>query len=524
MLAAHPLATIAYVGARGTLVDRPETLDLAHDRVLRARSILDVVDDADRMKMVQHFLSLPPRGCGRHTVHLAAAGSPVAEVHAFDLREEHGVVAVVFTSADLDGVAPAPPEIHEEAPRLGRVRKTQLGVILDVDEPLCQMLGWVREEMVGRSSMEFIHPADRKLFYDAWIEMLVRPGPSRRTRGRHLRPDGSYLWVEVVNHNHLDDPAHGCVLADVVDVSEEMAAQESSRQRQEILDRLAEALPLGLLQVDAGRRIVYTNDRLHHILGAPRADGLTAQLATLPPEDAARVRTGFDAVLTGGQSPDIEVRVDGPDGATRHCTVAFRSLTDAGGEPDGALACVADVTEAVELRAELERRAAVDTLTDCHNRAAVMTALETVLGSAATGDGAAVMFIDIDRFKAVNDERGHAAGDAVLTALSERLRLAVRGCDLVGRVGGDEFLVVCPHVASGDEARRLADRVSRAVQGDVAAAGHRLPLRVSTGVAWTEDASVTVDRLVSEADAAMYRAKRAGGGCAALSSPPLTAA
>ena len=100
--------------------------------------------------------------------------------------------------------------------------------------------------MVGHRSIEFIHPDDHALAIDNWMEMLALPGPGRRVRLRHRRKDGSWVWFEVTNHNLLDDPDHGCVVCEIVDISEEMAAHEELRAREQLLDRLAEAIPLGL--------------------------------------------------------------------------------------------------------------------------------------------------------------------------------------------------------------------------------------------------------------------------------------
>jgi diguanylate cyclase (GGDEF)-like protein len=119
-----------------------------------------------------------------------------------------------------------------------------------------------------------------------------------------------------------------------------------------------------------------------------------------------------------------------------------------------------------------------------------------------------VIFVDLDNFKAVNDRHGHAVGDELLIVVGERLTRAVRHGDFVGRLGGDEFLVVCPDVAGADEAKTITDRIAAAVQGQLRIGGSPIELRASVGVAYAGRREATADALVSAADAAMYAAKR----------------
>jgi diguanylate cyclase (GGDEF)-like protein/PAS domain S-box-containing protein len=344
------------------------------------------------------------------------------------------------------------------------------------------------------------------------MEMLSRPGQSARVRLRHSCHDGSWQWLEVTNANLLDDPEHGYVLAEMVDISDEMAAQEALRAREQLLHRLAEAVPIGLLQVDRERRVVYTNERLGTLVGVDSCAEVDDQLATVAAEDQPALSSAIDAVLEGRDS-DIEVRVCPPNGELRYCRALLRSLTDDAGTVTGAIVCLEDVTDSVQLRVQLEERATIDVLTRCHNRGSTMTALERAL--AVPGTATAVIFVDVDRFKLVNDRFGHTAGDELLRVVAARLQRAVREKDVVGRLGGDEFLVVCPQVGGPGEAMAVADRVGESVMGIVRLGATTLDVRVSVGVACAA-AGTTADALVGRADAAMYEAKRSRSGIPVL--------
>jgi diguanylate cyclase (GGDEF)-like protein len=176
----------------------------------------------------------------------------------------------------------------------------------------------------------------------------------------------------------------------------------------------------------------------------------------------------------------------------------------------GAIGCLSDVTDQVQLRHELELRASVDTLTSCLNRAATIELLTATLSRHGTSiGGTAVVYIDLDRFKPVNDLHGHAAGDRVLVAAAERLRGAMRGADQLGRLGGDEFLAICPAVDSAAQAMEIAARLADVLDLKVDIGSGSVDVKASVGVAWTMD-PIDADSLIAQADSAMYSSKRSG--------------
>jgi PAS domain-containing protein len=117
------------------------------------------------------------------------------------------------------------------------------------------------------------------------------------------------VWFDVTNHNLLQDPAHLCIVAEMVDISEEMAAHEEVREHEELLEQLAEAMPLGLLKLDSDGRIVYPNARLHEIVGVGRVSTARAQLAKVASTDRPVVEQALEAVLREGRPADIEVQL-----------------------------------------------------------------------------------------------------------------------------------------------------------------------------------------------------------------------
>jgi diguanylate cyclase (GGDEF)-like protein/PAS domain S-box-containing protein len=293
--------------------------------------------------------------------------------------------------------------------------------------------------------------------------------------------------------------------------------QEISRllSREQLLSRLSESVPVGLFELDMAGHVAFTNDRMHTIVGDVSANNVDMLLASVAPADRAAFEAALATVLSGEPVDDLEMRFSFPSPAPsragvaeRICDLSLRPLTDVSGVVAGAVGCLSDVTDRVQLRRELEVRASVDRLTSCLNRDASLQLLErTTAAPKLPGEGNALIYIDLDDFKAVNDRFGHAVGDRLLAEAAERLREAARKGDAVGRVGGDEFIVICPRVQSSAQAIKVAERVAAATTAIVDFGSTKLELRTSVGVAWTYEA-LDADAFLAQADAAMYQSKR----------------
>jgi diguanylate cyclase (GGDEF)-like protein/PAS domain S-box-containing protein len=500
LIDANPSAPVGAFTDAGLFMTMPPTIPLRENAVIEGRSGIDGASESDRRELLGYWDRVLNLGAGRCTIAPAAYGPTV--VHALDVRERHGVIFVLLAPGDetIATVPREPPAPERTLPRFATVTKSQHAYITSIDEATAAILGWLPADVEGKRSLDLIHPDDQALAVDNWMQMLAHPGPARRIRQRLKHRDGSWIWFEVTNHNLLADPEHECVVCEMVDISEEMAAHEEVRAHGQLLDRLAETVPVGLLQVDADGQVVYTNDRLHEILETERAPTVEAQLAALAPADQARIGDAFRLLLSAGEGADLEVALEGSGVAgMRFCTVSLRALNHEDGTVSGAIACVADATEATRLREELRRRAMTDELTGCLSRAAIVSALEDHIDTGSERSERAVLFIDLDEFKQLNDRFGHAAGDELLSAVARKLREAVRDEDLVGRIGGDEFLVVCPDVGGAHKAVRLAERIENALGDHVAA---------SVGVAWSCGDDVNAEELLERADRAMYATKR----------------
>jgi diguanylate cyclase (GGDEF)-like protein/PAS domain S-box-containing protein len=408
-----------------------------------------------------------------------------------------------MTSDATHGAGPATVELTRDA----------FGTITSVDGSMVELLGWTPEQLVGQPSTDFVHPDDRPSAIAAWMDMLKVPGSTRLWLGRYRAADGSWKWVQSINENRLDDDGVVCSSMRTVTV-EQLGLEEELRARKQLLNQLSDALPVGVVQIDARGTITFTNDRLHAILGTSPVATIDALLAGLVPEDRGLLDAAVAAVLREEVVDGLELRLDVP--IRRVCQLSLRPLTDGNGTVRGAVGCISDVTDQVSFRRELEIRASIDPLTSCLNRSATLELLTvTTDHHDRSGAGTAVVYVDLERFKQVNDLYGHAAGDHILVTAADILRVVARPGDQVGRIGGDEFLVICPHVANSSRALEIGQRITGALDTDIDVGASVVALKASVGVAWT-NAVIDADALVAHADSAMYTSKRNGSHLATL--------
>jgi diguanylate cyclase (GGDEF)-like protein/PAS domain S-box-containing protein len=276
----------------------------------------------------------------------------------------------------------------------------------------------------------------------------------------------------------------------------------------ELVRAALDSLPVPTLVTDTSLRLVHTNPAWHRLTGSRPASGSTSWLLLFDESDRYHVRDVLLRTLDTGRQLTVEVPAPGD---------RWFELRAAPSDEPGEHALVVlafDVTERKRGEVRLVFDATHDPLTRLHNRTTVIESTDQALARRLRHPSPlAVLFIDIDRFKEINDVHGHGAGDRVLMSVAERLRRAVRPSDTIARVGGDEFVVVCDLLSGADEARGVARRLAGSLEAPVQISAFvKVHLTAAIGIAFARYSTERPLPLIDRADREMYRAKKRGPG------------
>jgi diguanylate cyclase (GGDEF)-like protein/PAS domain S-box-containing protein len=268
---------------------------------------------------------------------------------------------------------------------------------------------------------------------------------------------------------------------------------------------------IGGWEWNPARPWMYLTDELYRILQRPPSESVAFErfIEHIEPGERLRVQTAFDDALARGQDFELECRLRTARGEPRWVRLLGRGAVG-GGESQRVSGTLQDITEGKLLQERLLRQARTDPLTGLANRDAVLEELGRALEHAGPERGPALLYVDLDRFKVINDLLGHAAGDALLAAAARRLQEATGEYGTVARFGGDEFLVLMPQTLRGVAPMALAEHIAQVFGRSFEYEDEEFSLTASIGLARYPDDGVTQQQLVNNADAAMTDAKRRG--------------
>lgn len=386
-----------------------------------------------------------------------------------------------------------------------------------------ETLGWSRDELMSKPFVEFVHPADRERT-EQESARIADSGEPTISFSNCLGVKGGG-WRQIEWSSKLDT-ANGVIYASARDVTDRHRAEQARLEAEErfrvaFQDSSAGMALVGLAGSDTGR-ILETNSELAQILGVPREDLIGAFSLTefAHPDDLPALVDGMKRLAAGETSVlHAEVRIVRPDDEARWVDLTTSIVRAEDGTPQYRLSQLYDIESRKQTEQRLRHMADHDPLSWLFNHRRFMADLtEELASSAVTGSQGAVMLIDLDHFKEVNDIAGHAVGDEVIKTIGLALVRRLRSGDVAGRLGGDEFAVLLRRVEA--EQAILVAHDLLAVVGEALAelaSEQARAVTLSIGVAMIDaDSPVLAGDLMTEADGAMYDAKRAGGDRVAL--------
>ena len=327
------------------------------------------------------------------------------------------------------------------------------------------------------------------------------------------RKDGSEFWNALTLSPVRD--SHGRLthwIGVLSDVTNRKKISEVVRDSEERFRQLIENTSDIISIVESDGMIRYQSPSVERVLGLNPDQMIGKKLSEfVHPDDENEINRLFAQLMdTPGEPQAVEARYRHADGHWRSIEQVATNLT---GQPGvrGILLNSRDVTERREQQLKLDFLAHHDPLTNLPNRGVFDNRLSAAVSLASrTGDKLAVLFLDLDRFKNINDTLGHRVGDQLLITVAQRLRGAIRECDLVARWGGDEFTLILPKISSTNDAIKASQRIIASLSSPIKCLEHELYVTGTIGISIYPSSGADAETLVRNADTAMYRAKEGG--------------
>jgi diguanylate cyclase (GGDEF)-like protein/PAS domain S-box-containing protein len=391
------------------------------------------------------------------------------------------------------------------------------GRIREANAHAMSLTGRSRGELLGRTFDTLFREDDRPLMLELWRKLHAGEPVPNPTFTFDL-PDGGQVLLEADANLPLVNPDRVVVaLRDVTERVAEARRLEKARERFRLAFHNA---PTGMaLSTMRDGVLIDVNESLVRMLGRTREQLVGATIDEISHPDE-RGRSAPLLQRVEGSEVDgyrVERRFLRGDGGTVWART-WVSIMDDGEGGELAIAHIEDVTEQRHTAERMEWAATHDGLTGLPNRFRFLERLGAYIESAEPGS-IAVLFIDIDNFKVINDSLGHDAGDQLLRAMSDRLRAVVRDRDLLGRFGGDEFIVMLRDVSGSYSPFDVAERLRAEIAKPLLIDGAELFVTASIGITVSDREGVTTSEMLRDADAAMYRAKSRGRDCVEVFAP-----
>jgi len=487
---------------------------------LVGRSAFDLIHPDERERAASELASTMGTGLARpaaffRTRHIDGSWRDVAVTSA-DRSQDPDLRGVVLNIRDVTDQVAAEEALRTSERRFRSLAASSPIGIFQLDASgNCTYVNERWQEITGRSEAEASDHGWRCLIDQQTDEELRRHRndfTSRVTqlRVRLVRPDGATSWAVVCTAPLVDEKGSTVgIVGTLDDVTELVEAQSGTRQLTNLLESTSDIVAIA----DPRRGFTYLNRSARRMFGMDDSDD-PAQFKLLEHVPGWVQEMWEHEIVDALKDEGLwsgELALTSADGETLPVSTVLMTHFDTNGHIESLSGIVRDVSERKVFEARLEHQATHDPLTGLPNRTLLLDRVEVALGRAHRNRRtAALLFLDLDHFKVVNDSLGHGLGDRLLVAVAERLSSAVRPGDTVARFGGDEFVVLCEDLASEEEGREVASRVLAEVGAPIGFDDTEVFVTASIGMAFASRSTRTADELLRDADAAMYQAKRRG--------------
>ncbi len=398
--------------------------------------------------------------------------------------------------------------LFERSPQAMWVVDTQNFGLVDVNDAALALFGYTKEEFLKLSSDE-IGQARPESSGSAITECLA--DECGFIRAACKKKDGSEFEAEISN-TCIDFEGRKAVLCLLTDTTEHQRAQLALKESETRLRVLVDSMSEGLLQVNEADEITYTNNYICEMTGYSQDELIGTNWAKLLVDEGPEFVNAVNERRKKGESDRYEIRLRKKTGDLIWVIVGGAPITNVDGNVVGSIGAFTDITERKRAEEQLLHDAFHDGLTGLANRTLFMDHLRLTLDRSRTRKGKpfAVLYLDFDRFKVINDSLGHAEGDKLLKYIARRLENCTRAGDLVARLGGDEFVILLSELDDTGEALLIAERIQNDLKTSFDLAGREIFTSTSIGITLSTSGHTSADDMLRDADIAMYFAKSKG--------------
>lgn len=392
------------------------------------------------------------------------------------------------------------------------VVKPETEIVLDANDKACEMYGFAREEFIGMSIKNISENTEHG---SQQLEQLKDSGASHEFESIQFRADGTPLHL-LINSSIIEYQGGQAILSINRDVTARKMADAALRESEYKMRTLLGSMSEGLVQVDQDEVIEFVNERFCEMTGYGREELLGQNMIDILFDEHERQYVkAINKKRLNGKSGQFELRLKKKSGESLYAIIGGAPIINAENEIVGTMSVVTDITGRKLIEEQMVHDAFHDALTGLANRKLFMEHLQLTIARSERESGTmfAVLFLDLDRFKIVNDSLGHSEGDKLLKAIAGRLNLILRPGDLVGRLGGDEFTILLSELDSPAAALLIAERIQEEMSMPFDLGGSEITTSASIGITFSSPAYTQAEEMLRDADIAMYRAKAKGKAC-----------
>ncbi|KAF0120632.1 MAG: PAS domain S-box/diguanylate cyclase (GGDEF) domain-containing protein, partial [bacterium] len=381
-----------------------------------------------------------------------------------------------------------------------------------VNNKFKEYTGFSDEELLGRDALSLVLPEDRERVRQNAILML-KGKSSSPYEFRVINKKGEIMWtLETVAS--ITYRGQRATLGNYMDITGQKAMEEAIREREERFRAIIENIEDGYGEIDMDANLTFFNDSFLGIVGYTRDKFMGMNLQEfIDQEDLPRLIQALDEVRkTGKASRGVEIKFIRKGGARRYIETSISLIKDVKGQTVGFRGIIRDTTDRRDMEDTIRKLAYYDSLTGLPNRLLLKDRLKMTMAHAKRNKKKlALMMLDLDKFKEVNDTLGHQMGDWLLQRVGDRLTDLIRESDAVTRMGGDEFVVLLPEISRTKDSMVVAKKTLASFQEPFLCDNHKLSITTSIGIAIFPDHGQDGNTLMKHADIAMYQAKGKGG-------------